>query len=202
MQQHGFCYRNCYSHSVITSTAPNSRCGPGSVTLGATASNGVISWYRVATGGTLRGTGNSYTTIALSTTTTYYVEANQSGCITPTRTTMLATINTPVINPASLPSGNLGVPYNQSSTVSILTLTGLVVYRNPTSRTGGITYYRYDQRNTNPGRCLCLYHHGCTIGLFRFTGLYRKHKYYYAYDCMERHKLEHRSSYLKHQCDH
>ncbi len=48
-------------------------CNPGSVTLNATG-NGQLSWYSQAIGGTALGTGTSYTTPAISTTTTYYVE--------------------------------------------------------------------------------------------------------------------------------
>lgn len=48
-------------------------CNPGSVTLNATAS-GQLSWYTQQVGGTAVGTGNSYTTPTLNSTTTYYVE--------------------------------------------------------------------------------------------------------------------------------
>jgi Zn-dependent metalloprotease len=48
-------------------------CNPGSVTLNATGS-GQISWYTQQIGGTAVGTGNSYTTPSISSTTTYYVE--------------------------------------------------------------------------------------------------------------------------------
>lgn len=48
-------------------------CTPGSVTLNATGS-GQLSWYTQPTGGTAAGTGTTYTTPSLSTTTTYYVE--------------------------------------------------------------------------------------------------------------------------------
>lgn len=49
-------------------------CGPGSVTLLASSSYTVY-WYNAATGGTLLGTGQLYTTPVLNTTTSYYVEA-------------------------------------------------------------------------------------------------------------------------------
>jgi hypothetical protein len=37
---------------TITGTTPASRCGTGTVTLGATSSTGTINWYAAATGGT------------------------------------------------------------------------------------------------------------------------------------------------------
>lgn len=79
---------------TITNTSPNSRCGTGTVTLGATASAGTINWYSTATGGISLGSGNSYTTPSISTTTTYYVDATNNGCTTASRTAVTATINT------------------------------------------------------------------------------------------------------------
>ncbi|SDX64692.1 Por secretion system C-terminal sorting domain-containing protein [Lutibacter oricola] len=80
---------------TITGTTPNSRIGTGTVTLGATASSGAtISWYANASGGTALATGTSYTTPSISSTTTYYVEANNGGCISLPRTAIVATINT------------------------------------------------------------------------------------------------------------
>lgn len=49
-------------------------CNPGSVTLNATG-GGQLAWYSQAIGGTALGTGASYTTPTVSTTTTYYVES-------------------------------------------------------------------------------------------------------------------------------
>ena len=42
---------------AITSTTPGSRCGSGTVQLGATAPVGIVNWYAAATGGTSLGTG-------------------------------------------------------------------------------------------------------------------------------------------------
>jgi hypothetical protein len=63
----------------ILSTTPGARCGTGTVSLQATASTGTtINWYSAATGGTLLGTGNSFTTPVIGTTTNYYAEAGFS----------------------------------------------------------------------------------------------------------------------------
>ncbi len=78
---------------TITGTSPTSRCDSGTVTLGATASAGIINWHNAPTGGTLLGTGTSFTTPSLPSTTTYYVDATASGCTTPTRTAITATVN-------------------------------------------------------------------------------------------------------------
>ncbi|KIB00047.1 hypothetical protein OA93_04395, partial [Flavobacterium sp. KMS] len=84
---------------TITRTTPAGQCDTGEVILGATASSGTINWYSTATGGTSLGTGTSFTTPSLTTTTTYYVDATDNGCATATRTAVKASINTrPTIN--------------------------------------------------------------------------------------------------------
>ena len=60
--------------SSLTSTTGASRCGDGSVQLQA-VSTSPIEWYDAASGGTLVGTGTSFTTPVLQTTTTYYAQA-------------------------------------------------------------------------------------------------------------------------------
>jgi PKD repeat protein len=86
---------------TITSTTPASRCDAGTVTLQATASSGTLNWYSAPTGGTSLGTGTSYTTPSISSTTTYYVEATLGACNS-TRTPVTATINvTPSITSTS-----------------------------------------------------------------------------------------------------
>jgi len=77
----------------ITGTTDGSRCGTGTLTLGASASAGIINWYSESTGGTSIGTGTSYTTPILSDTTNYYVDATANSCTTETRTAITATIN-------------------------------------------------------------------------------------------------------------
>lgn len=78
---------------TITSTVAASNCGTGSVSLQAVASAGDVSWYAAATGGTALGTGTSFTTPSISTTTTYYADATLDGCTTASRTAVVATIN-------------------------------------------------------------------------------------------------------------
>jgi hypothetical protein len=76
--------------SVLAAPSPTgtdaSGVGPASFNLSATGTGGSLSWYDMATGGTLLGTGTTYTTPVISSTTTYYVEDATSypGVITPT----------------------------------------------------------------------------------------------------------------------
>ena len=60
----------------IASTTPGTRCGTGTVDLGATASAGaIVRWYSAATGGTALGTGTTFTTPSIGATTNYYAGA-------------------------------------------------------------------------------------------------------------------------------
>ncbi|MFM7014723.1 MAG: hypothetical protein ACKOX3_00195, partial [Bacteroidota bacterium] len=61
----------------VASTAPATRCGSGTVTLGATLGGNAstLNWYAASSGGSVLGTGSSFTTPSINTTTTYYVAA-------------------------------------------------------------------------------------------------------------------------------
>ncbi|MBI5219320.1 MAG: hypothetical protein HY958_10360, partial [Bacteroidia bacterium] len=83
-----------YTIPSITGTTPGSRCGTGTVTLGATTSAGTINWYAASSGGPSLGTGSNYTTPSISSTTTYYVDATDNGCTTAARTAVVATVYT------------------------------------------------------------------------------------------------------------
>jgi len=55
------------------------RCmlAPGSVELGASGSSGSFNWYDATTGGNFLGSGSTYNTPYLTSTTTYYVSAKK-----------------------------------------------------------------------------------------------------------------------------
>ncbi|MBW7952828.1 MAG: hypothetical protein H3C56_09850, partial [Chitinophagaceae bacterium] len=65
----------------ILTTTPDSRCGPGTVTLNATGTGSEIIWYANPSGGTPLATGNSYAP-NVNTTTTYYAAAGNGSSIT------------------------------------------------------------------------------------------------------------------------
>jgi subtilisin-like proprotein convertase family protein len=97
----------------ITSTTPGSRCGTGSVLLEASASAGTISWFANLSGGVALGTGNTFNTPSISTTTTYYIEANNGGCISSPRVAVDATVNNIPIQ------ANLTLPLDASINVNV-----------------------------------------------------------------------------------
>lgn len=79
---------------AITGTTPGSRCGTGTVNLGAAGVDGIFNWYAAATGGTPLGSGASFTTPSISNTTTYYVAAEAYSPITATVGTATTTLGT------------------------------------------------------------------------------------------------------------
>lgn len=74
----------------VTGTTPATRCGTGTVTLGATGS-GTLNWYAAASGGAILGTGSSFTTPVINATTDFYVGASVAG--TPYVTGRIASSN-------------------------------------------------------------------------------------------------------------
>ena len=109
----------------VTLTPPsagnNSRCGTGTVGLSVTGSGGTYKWYSDAGLTTQVGTGASFTTPSINTSTNYYVtETNTSGCVSST-TTVTATVNdNPVVPSAPAAQGRCGVT-NQNFTFSNVT---------------------------------------------------------------------------------
>ena len=119
---------------TITGTTPGSSCGTGTVTLGATASAGTISWYSTSTGGTAIISGPSFTTPTISVSTTYYVDATNNTCTTASRTSVVASVNTtPTI--ISVASGTRC----GTGTVSISAVASAGTVNWYTSATGGIS---------------------------------------------------------------
>ncbi|UJF28801.1 GEVED domain-containing protein [Kaistella sp. 97-N-M2] len=80
----------------ITGVTNGQRCGSGTVTLSATKSATAtgFEWYSSEFGGSVLGTGNTYTTVALSEGTyTYYVSATNGTCISGKRTPVKAVVS-------------------------------------------------------------------------------------------------------------
>lgn len=100
---------NCSSAPCNSIPAPSatgaSVCGGATATLTATATetNGVLSWFDVATGGTALGTGVSFVTPAITATTSYWVEEAVTGCPESARTEVIVTVTgtAPTVNAGS-----------------------------------------------------------------------------------------------------
>lgn len=88
------------SARVVVTPLPNaptavnrSICGAGTVELGATGCSGTVNWYTSETGTAIVATGANYTTPSISVSTTYYVNCTVNGCVSASRTPVIATIN-------------------------------------------------------------------------------------------------------------
>jgi gliding motility-associated-like protein len=87
------------SIAKITTTAPNSICASSTTTLQASTTTGTINWYNDAAYAVILGTGNSFTTPPLFTTTTYYID---NGCFP--RTPITVTVEPlPIANSVIIP---------------------------------------------------------------------------------------------------
>ncbi|MFZ2284141.1 MAG: T9SS type B sorting domain-containing protein, partial [Lutibacter sp.] len=77
-----------YGIPTIISAPDVTVCEGNSGTINAAASSAtaIINWYGAPTGGIPLETGNSLTVMPTSTITTFYVDATENGCTTPTRT--------------------------------------------------------------------------------------------------------------------
>lgn len=117
---------------IITATAPSSRCDAGTVTLGASANAGTLNWYGVSTGGTILGTGSSFTTPSISSSTTYYVEAVNGSCSS-ARSAVLATINNSPTITSTIPTT---ICSGETFTISATASAGTLAWYN--LPTGGI----------------------------------------------------------------
>lgn len=114
---------------------PSAICDSGSFVLTATATPGAtISWYDSATGGTVLGTGNTFTTPVINTTTTYYVDASCES----NRKSVIATINTTPNTPVATQStySNCG-----AGSVTIQATANIGVINWFTASTGGTSLY-------------------------------------------------------------
>jgi hypothetical protein len=123
---------------TISSTTAGSRCGTGTVTLSAGASAGTISWFAASTGGSALATGTSYTTPSLSSTTTYYVSATASGCTTTSRSSVVATINTPPT--VSTQPSNAALCLGNNAVLTVVAVGLLPSYQWQVSTNGGSTF--------------------------------------------------------------
>ena len=117
----------------IVGTGSNLRCGPGTLTLSASASyNAEVHWYTTATGPTEIATGSSFTTPYLTGTTTFYASPYDSSCTTGGRTAVEAQVLPAVTISAVSP---VNVCFGNTVTLQATSSSGMV--RWYTSPTGG-----------------------------------------------------------------
>jgi gliding motility-associated-like protein len=105
-------------------------CSGSTASLSATALGGTtLTWYSAETGGSVLQTGGTFTTPALTATTTYYIEVSKNGCANPVRVPVTVTVTPAVANPVV------------ATIVPVCTgATGVLSVNNPQT---GITYRWY-----------------------------------------------------------
>lgn len=98
---------------TITGTTPGSVCGQGSATLAATSSEGIVRWYAANTGGGSLGTGATFATPNINTTTSYWAEAAVVGA---TQTSGKAA---PATAATTSTTNNWGIVFNTTAPVEV-----------------------------------------------------------------------------------
>ncbi|WP_394747289.1 Ig-like domain-containing protein [Spongiimicrobium salis] len=79
--------------TISDAAADSAICDSGTTVLRATTDVGTLRWYDVASGGTPLATGPVFNTPNISTTTSFFVDAINNGCVSP-RTEVVAVVNT------------------------------------------------------------------------------------------------------------
>ncbi|MCK7558328.1 hypothetical protein MKQ70_26330 [Chitinophaga sedimenti] len=115
---------------VINTTSPVA-CEGSAVTLSASSNvpGATIKWYANASGDTAIATGNSFTTPALTATTTYYAGVDAGQCSSSSRTAVTVTVSARPAAPTATiaPAGQ--VPYGQTATLTATSATPNVTFR-------------------------------------------------------------------------
>ncbi len=120
------------AHAIVNTVAadpvptPHYNCGPGTVTLTANSVDQVI-WFDAASGGNQVGSGPSFTTPVINSSTTYYAQAD-NGCLS-NRVAVLATIANLAPDPVPADDFNCGPG---TTTLSAASVDPMIWYDAPT----------------------------------------------------------------------
>lgn len=124
-----------YPNPTLT-TGNQTICSGSTATLTATANGGTtLNWYSAATGGTLLTSGGTYTTPALTATTTYYIEVLKGTCANPTRIPVTVTVTPVLVAPVLAPIA--GACQGSSATLSVSNPDAAITYNWYDAATGG-----------------------------------------------------------------
>ncbi|WP_256003688.1 Ig-like domain-containing protein [Pedobacter deserti] len=132
---------NIYGAEVIypspaVSSEGQTICAGSATTLSAVpAAGSTLNWYAQPSGGVSLGTGESFTTPVLTTTTTYYIEVSRGNCPNPQRIPVTVSVATPpavpvLVNTAPVCSGS-------AATLSVSNPSATATYRWYTAPSGG-----------------------------------------------------------------
>jgi gliding motility-associated-like protein len=124
-----------YPNPTVTAGA-QTICAGSTATLTATANGGTtLAWYDAATGGTQLATGETFTTPALTATTTYYIQVSKGGCPNTTRVPVTVTVTPALPTPVLATIAN--VCEGSSATLSVANPDAAVTYKWYDAAVGG-----------------------------------------------------------------
>ncbi|WP_183566772.1 gliding motility-associated C-terminal domain-containing protein [Mucilaginibacter sp. SP1R1] len=128
---------NICSGSTATFTVSNARAGVA------------YKWYTSATGGAAVHTGSTFTTAALTATTTYYVESSRSisGCANPNRVAATANVTPAPVNPV-LAQASVQACSGSPAVLTVSPIQTGVIYNWYTAATGGTPLFTGAQFTT------------------------------------------------------
>ena len=136
-------YQASYRYKAPVITGPSTVsgvttiCSGQTTTLTATLAVGeTINWYNAASGGTSLASTATFTTPALTATTTYYIEVTRNGCVNSERSAVQVLITNPVL-PASVDAVPLNLCSGESTTLTVQAPVAGTTYNWYDSATGG-----------------------------------------------------------------
>ena len=130
-------YQATYRYKAPVISGNTTICGGQTATLNANLALGeTIRWYDALTGGNLLNSTASFTTLALTANTTYYVELTRNGCVNGERNPVTVNVNNPIA-----PAGIDIVPSNlcsgETTTITIQSPVAGTTYNWYDAATGG-----------------------------------------------------------------
>ncbi|MBF4464030.1 gliding motility-associated C-terminal domain-containing protein [Flavobacterium sp. LC2016-12] len=133
-------YQATYRYKAPVISGNKTICTGTATTLTATLDAGeTIRWYDAATAGTLLTSTAAYTTPALTTDTTYYVEITRNGCVNSERNPVLITITDPVLPTISTTGTTIcSTGPTQTTTLSVSNPVAGTTYSWFSTATGGV----------------------------------------------------------------
>ncbi|KQN38216.1 hypothetical protein ASE92_01915 [Pedobacter sp. Leaf41] len=99
--------------------------------------NVVYNWYSVPNGGVIAGTGSSFTTPAITTNTTYYVEGANGSCLSSTRTPVNVVALPVPVAPASVTAANATICAGSNTILTVNNPVSGLIYRWYTTSSNG-----------------------------------------------------------------
>ncbi|MCZ4222628.1 putative Ig domain-containing protein [Pedobacter rhodius] len=128
-----------YPNPTLTSGS-QTICSGNTATLSATANGGTnLKWFDAATGGNLLASGATFTTPALTATTTYYIEVANGTCANTNRVPVTVTVTPVVTLPVLAPVAN--VCSGSTATLSVSNPDPALTYNWYTASTGGTAVF-------------------------------------------------------------